>query len=118
MKRHARSGRPLRAERRTLASHALSVLSRQAPHLRTAELRSRARSWAQLGLWPEEMTAWIDAVGVDGAAIARDCRQAGIALSAMDVVLDGGRVKERLRGGEPAFSVLARAASYGRSLSS
>ncbi|MFE9069060.1 hypothetical protein [Streptomyces violaceusniger] len=49
--------------------------------------------------------------------IVMECRQAGIALSAMDVVLDGVRVKQRLRCGEPAFSVLARATSSGRSLS-
>ncbi|MFF3639082.1 hypothetical protein [Streptomyces sp. NPDC002250] len=65
---------------------------------------------------PEEMRGWIAAVGVDGAAIARDCRTAGIALAAMGVVLDGVRVKHRLRGRESAFSVLARAAACGRSL--
>ncbi|KUN75565.1 hypothetical protein [Streptomyces griseoruber] len=70
-----------------------------------------------MGLWPAETEAWIRAVGVDGAAIARDCRTAGIALSAMNVLLDGMRVKHRLRGGEPAFAVLARAASSGRCLS-
>lgn len=86
------------------------------PHLRTAELRTRARAWARLRLWPEEMQAWIAAVGVDGAAVARDCRTAGITLAAMGVVLDGMRVKHRLRGGESAFSVLARAAACGRSL--
>lgn len=69
-----------------------------------------------MGLWPEEMQAWIAALGVDGAAVARDCRTAGIALSAMTLVLDGMRVKHRLRGGESAFSVLARAADCGRSL--
>ncbi|WP_251091394.1 hypothetical protein [Streptomyces sp. Caat 7-52] len=40
----------------------------------------------------------------------------GITLAAMGVVLDGMRVKHRLRGGESAFSVLARAAACGRSL--
>ncbi len=70
-----------------------------------------------MGLWPQETEAWIGAVGVDAATIARDCRTAGIALSAMNVPLDGRRVKDRLRGGEPAFSVLARAAVCGRSLS-
>ncbi|MFF2205166.1 hypothetical protein [Streptomyces sp. NPDC058145] len=44
-------------------------------------------------------------------------RTAGIALSAMDLSPDGVRVKERLWGGEPAFSVLARPAACGRSLS-
>lgn len=77
-------------------------------------MRTRARAWARVGLWPEEMRAWIAALGVDGAALARDCRTAGIALSAMGVVLDGMRVKHRLRGGEGAFSVLARAAACGR----
>jgi hypothetical protein len=63
------------------------------------------------------MQGWIGAVGVDRFAVVRDCITAGIALAARDVVLDGVRVKQRLRGGEPAFSVLARAASCGRSLS-
>jgi hypothetical protein len=54
------------------------MLSRRALHLRTAELRTRARAWAQVGLWPEEMDAWIGAVGVDSAAVARDCQEAGI----------------------------------------
>ncbi|MGX4695050.1 hypothetical protein [Streptomyces sp. JNUCC 63] len=116
-RRAGRAGRR-RQDRRTLESHAFTLLSRQAVHLRPAELRTRARAWAQAGLWPQEMEAWIAAVGVDGAAIARDCRQAGIALSVMDVVLDGVRVKQRLRGGEPALSVQARAASCERPLSS
>jgi hypothetical protein len=103
--------------RRSLESLAFTMLSRQARHLRTAQLRLLARDWAQLGLWPEEMQGWISAVGVDSAAVVRDCGTAGIALAAMDLVLDGVRVKQRLRGGEPAFSVLARAASCGRSLS-
>ncbi|MFC0058220.1 hypothetical protein [Streptomyces actinomycinicus] len=34
----------------------------------------------------------------------------------MNVSLDGRSVKERLQGGEPAFSVLARATACGRSL--
>ncbi|MCQ1577199.1 hypothetical protein [Streptomyces parvus] len=63
------------------------------------------------------METWVGAVGVDGAAITRDCRTAGIALPAMDIVLDGTRVKQRPAGGEPAFSILARAAACGRSLS-
>jgi hypothetical protein len=63
------------------------------------------------------MDAWMAAVGVDGAAIAQACLQAGIALSAMDVVLDGVRVRQRLRGGESAPAVLARAAGCGRTLS-
>ncbi|MFF7359053.1 hypothetical protein ACFZA1_41640 [Streptomyces filipinensis] len=113
-RRTDRSGR--RSDGRTLESHAFTLLSRQALHLRTPELRTRARARARLGLWPEEMQAWIAAVGVDGAAVARDCRTAGIALAAMGVVLDGMRVKHRLRGGESAFSVLARAAACGRSL--
>jgi hypothetical protein len=69
--------------------------------------RPLARIWAQLGLWPEQTRAWIAAVGVDGAALVRDCIAAGIALSAMDAVLDGVRVKQRLQGGEPALSALA-----------
>jgi hypothetical protein len=109
--------RPRAGGRRSLESLAFTMLSRQARHLRTAQLRPVARDWAQLGLWPEEMQGWIGAVGVDSAAVVRDCGTAGIALAAMDVVLDGVRVKQRLRGGEPAFSVLARAASCGRSLS-
>ncbi|MFD5608383.1 hypothetical protein ACFWI5_35975, partial [Streptomyces sp. NPDC127064] len=50
---------------------------------------------------------------MDGTAVARDCHTAGIALSAVGVVSDGMRVKHRLRGGESAFSVLARAANCG-----
>ncbi|MFJ6686295.1 hypothetical protein [Streptomyces werraensis] len=115
----SRGGREARrgADRRSLESYAFTLLSRQAPHLRTAQLRPLARDWARLGLWPGEMQVWIGAVGVDRAAVVRDCGTAGIALAAMDVVLDGVCVKQRLRGGEPAFSVLARAASCGRSLS-
>jgi hypothetical protein len=105
-----------RGDGRTLESHAFTLLSHRAPHLRPFELRTRARAWARVGLWPGEMQAWIAALGVDGAAVARDCRTAGIALSAMGVVLDGMRVKHRLRGGESASSVLARAAACGRSL--
>jgi hypothetical protein len=41
----------------------------------------------------------------------------GIALSAMDVVLDGVRVRQRLRDGESVPVVLACAVSCGRSLS-
>ncbi|WP_330335844.1 hypothetical protein [Streptomyces sp. NBC_00557] len=67
-------------------------------------LRARAQAWTRVALWPAEMDAWIGAVGVDGSAIARDCHTAGIALSATDIVLDGMRVKQRLRGGETAFS--------------
>ncbi|MFE1453051.1 hypothetical protein [Streptomyces olivaceoviridis] len=79
-------------------------------------MRTLARTWARVGLRPEQMQAWIAALGVDGAVIARDCRTVGIALSAMGVVLDGKRVRERLRGGESAFSAMARAAACGRSL--
>ncbi|MEU6557398.1 hypothetical protein ABZ915_45360 [Streptomyces sp. NPDC046915] len=113
----ARQRTARREDRRSLQALAFTMLSRQAVNLRGPELRSRAQAWVRLGLWPQEMEAWIGAVGVDGAAIARDCRTAGIALSAMNVSLDGRRVKERLRGGEPAFSVLARATACGRSLS-
>ncbi|MFI1051787.1 hypothetical protein ACH4U3_39755 [Streptomyces griseoruber] len=115
-RRTGSGGRP-RDDRRSLEHHAFTLLSRQAPHLRPSVLRARALAWAKVGLWPAETEAWIRAVGVDGAAIARDCRTAGIALSAMNVLLDGLRVKHRLRGGEPAFAVLARAASSGRCLS-
>ncbi|MEU7429184.1 hypothetical protein [Streptomyces sp. NPDC040750] len=108
---------PRRDDSRSLQALAFTLLSRQAVTLRGPELRSRAQAWVRVGLWPQEMEAWIGAVGVDGAAIARDCRTAGIALSAMNVALDGRRVKDRLRGGEPASSVLARAAACGRSLS-
>jgi hypothetical protein len=38
-------------------------------------------------------------------------------LSAMDLVLDGVHVKQRLTGGETVFSVLAHAASSGGALS-
>ncbi|MFI7020367.1 hypothetical protein [Streptomyces sp. NPDC050164] len=115
---HGRADRDARRreDHRSLESYAFTILNRQAPHLRTAQLRPRAQAWAQLGLWPEEMQAWIGALGVDRAAVVLDCTTAGIALSAMDVVLDGIRAKRLLRGGEPAFSVLARAASCGRSL--
>ncbi len=104
-------------DQRSLENYAFTMLSRQAPHLRTPHLRPLAKAWAQLGLWPHEMRAWMGAVGVDHAAVVRDCITAGIALSAMDTVLDGVRVKQRLRGGEPAFSVLARAESRGHILS-
>ncbi|MGX1487746.1 hypothetical protein RKD41_000005 [Streptomyces tendae] len=50
-----------------------------------------------LGLWPEEMQAWIAAVGWT----SRGRITAGIALSTMDVVLDGARVKQRLRAARP-----------------
>jgi len=115
----SRGGREARRgeDRRSLESYAFTMLSRQATHLRTAQLRPLARDWARLRLLPEEMQVWIGPVGVDRYAVVRDCITAGIALAAMDVVLDGIRVKQRLRGGEPAFSVLARAASCGRSLS-
>ncbi|MGW0514992.1 hypothetical protein ACWD1W_38270 [Streptomyces olivaceoviridis] len=105
-----------RDDRRSLESHAFTLLSHQAPHLRPPELRTLARTWARVRLRPEEMQAWIAALGVDGAVITRDCRTVGIALSAMGVVLNGKRVRERLRGGESAFSAMARAAACGRSL--
>jgi hypothetical protein len=104
-------------DQRSLENYAFTMLSRQAPHLRTPHLRPLAKAWAQLGLWPHEMRAWMGTVGVDHAAVVRDCITAGNALSAMDTVLDGVRVKQRLRGGEPAFSVLARAESRGHVLS-
>lgn len=110
-----RTGR--RDDRCSLESYAFTVLSRQAVHLRGEQLRGRARAWARVGLWPQELEGWISAVGVDGAAVASACLRAGIALSAMEVVLDGVRVRQRLRGGEPVPSVLARAASCGQSLS-
>jgi hypothetical protein len=116
-RRRTDGGGRRRDDRRSLERHAFTALSHEAGHLRPSDLRTRARAWAGLGLWPAEMEAWIRAVGVDGAAIARDCRTAAIALSAMNVLLDGMRVKHRLRGGEPAFAVLARAASSGRRLS-
>ncbi|MET7489500.1 hypothetical protein [Streptomyces sp. NPDC005538] len=115
-RRSDRGGRP-REDRRAREEFAFKVLSRRAGHLRRPELRDLAQAWTRVGLWPAEMEAWIGAVGVNGASIARDCRTAGIAVSAMDIVLDGMRVKQRLRGGEPAFSVLARATACGRSLS-
>ncbi|MGW6958785.1 hypothetical protein [Streptomyces chartreusis] len=117
--RPRRSGSPRggRDDRRTLESQARTILRRRAGHLRGEQLRGRARAWAGVRLWPAEMEAWIDAVGVDGAVVASACLKAGIALSAMDVVLDGVRVRQRLRGGESAAAVLARAAACGRSLS-
>ncbi|WP_430378166.1 hypothetical protein [Streptomyces sp. B1-3] len=115
--RRRTDGAARRGGRRSLQAVASTLLSGRAPHLRRAGLQARARAWAQLGLWPDEMEAWISAVGVDGAAIARACLDEGIALTAMDVVLDGGRVKSRLRGGETAASVRARAQRCGRSLS-
>lgn len=116
-RQHSGRGGPRREDRRAREDYAFTVLSRRAGHLRRSELRVRAQAWTRLGLWPSEMEAWIDAVGVDGASIARDCRTAGITVSAMDIVVDGMRVKQRLRGGEPAFSVFARVAACGRSLS-
>ncbi|WP_405763941.1 hypothetical protein OHU34_43510 [Streptomyces sp. NBC_00080] len=116
-RRRTDGGKHRRDDRRSLERHAFTLLSREATHLRPSALRDRARAWATVGLWPAEMEAWIRAVGVDGAAIARDCRTAGITLSAMNVLLDGMRVKHRLRGGEPAFAVLARATSSGHCLS-
>ncbi|WP_440581241.1 hypothetical protein [Streptomyces sp. PT19] len=106
-----------RENQRAPEDYALEVLSRRAGHLRRSELRDLARAWTRLGLWPAELEAWVGAVGVNGAAIARGCLTAGIAVSSMDIALDGMRVKQRLRGGEPVFSVLARAAACGRSLS-
>ncbi|MGW1364995.1 hypothetical protein ACWCQP_47345 [Streptomyces chartreusis] len=116
--RTRRAGRSRgRDDRRTLESQALTMLRRRAGYLRGERLRGRARAWAGVRLWPTEMEAWIDAVGVDGAHVASACLKTGIALSAMDVVLDGVRVRQRLRGGESAAAVLARAAACGRSLS-
>lgn len=109
--------RSRRDDQRSLEGHALTVLSRVAKHRRSSELRALARAWAGTKLWPVEMEAWILAVGVDGPAIARNCRTAGIALSAMNVSMDGVRVKHHLRGGEPAFAVLARATGSGHRLS-
>ncbi|MFE0794861.1 hypothetical protein ACFW5P_35495 [Streptomyces rochei] len=93
------------------------MLSRRAGHLRRSERRDLARAWTRLGLWPAELETWVGALGVNGAAIAQGCLTAGIAVSSMDIALDGMRVKQRLRGGEPVFSVLARATACGRSLS-
>lgn len=107
-----------RDDRRTRESQALTVLRRRAGHLRGEQLRGRAQAWARMGLWPTALDAWIDALGVDGAAVASACLKAGITLSAMDTVLDGARVKQRLRGGESVTAVLARAAACGRSLAS
>ena len=115
-RRSERGGRR-REDRRAREEFAFEVLSRRAGHLRRSELRALAQAWTRVGLWPAELEAWVGAVGVNGAAIARDCLTAGIAVSAMDIVLDGMRVKQRLRGGEPVFSVLARATACGRSLS-
>ncbi|MEU6071948.1 hypothetical protein ABZ864_47900 [Streptomyces sp. NPDC047082] len=106
-----------RDDRRSLESVAFTLLGRRAAHLRPAELRARARAWTRVGLWPHEMDAWIGAVGVDGATIARDCLAVGITLPAMNVIVDGVRVKQRLRGGEPVPAVLARATSCGQTLS-
>ncbi|OFA48237.1 hypothetical protein BEN35_19020 [Streptomyces fradiae] len=106
-----------RSGRRSVESQAAMMLSRRAEHLRGDQLRARARTWTRVGLWPAEMEAWIGVMGVDGAAIASACREAGITLPAMEVVLDGVRVRQRLRGGESVASVLARATSSGRSLS-
>ncbi|MFJ9580935.1 hypothetical protein ACIRQF_31660 [Streptomyces sp. NPDC101191] len=116
-RRRSEDGGRRRENRREREDYAFEVLSRRAGHLRRSELRALAQAWTRVGLWPTEMEAWIGAVGVNGAAIARACRTAGIAVSAMDIVLDGMRVKQRLRGGEPVFSVLARATACGRSLS-
>jgi hypothetical protein len=51
----------------------------------------------------------MDAVGVDGSAVAFACLTARVPLTSMGV--DGVRVKHRLRRGEPLPSVLARAAA-------
>ncbi|MEU6667980.1 hypothetical protein [Streptomyces sp. NPDC046727] len=45
-----------------------------------------------------EMRPWIAAVGAE-AAIARECLTAGMPRSAMDLDLDGVRVKQHLTGG-------------------
>jgi hypothetical protein len=115
-RRRSEGGRR-RENQRAPEDYAFEVLSRRAGHLRRSELRDLARAWTRLGLWPAELEAWVGAVGVNGTAIARSCLTAGIAVSSMDITLDGMRVKQRLRGGEPVFSVLARATACGRSLS-
>ncbi|MGX1364710.1 hypothetical protein RKD19_000069 [Streptomyces canus] len=116
-RRRSEDGGRRREDRRARKDYAFEVLGRHAGHLRRPELRALAQAWTRVGLWPVEMEAWVSAVGVHGATIARDCLTAGIAVSAMDTVVDGRRVKQRLRGGEPVSSVLARAAACGRSLS-
>ncbi|MFI9772848.1 hypothetical protein ACIHJG_39330 [Streptomyces sp. NPDC052415] len=115
-RRRSEGGGRRRENRRAREEFAFEVLSRRAGHLRRSELWALAQAWTRVGLWPAQLGAWVGAVGVNGAAIARDCRTAGIAVSAMDIVLDGMRVKQRLRGGEPVFCVLARATACGRSL--
>ncbi|CAK7286402.1 hypothetical protein SGPA1_40662 [Streptomyces misionensis JCM 4497] len=92
-RRADRSGRR-RGDGPSLETYAFTLLSRQAPNLPATELRPRPRprAWARVGLRPQEMQAWIAALGVAGAAVARPCRTADIALAAMGVVLDGMRI--------------------------
>ncbi|MFE0908359.1 hypothetical protein ACFW3Y_34685 [Streptomyces rochei] len=115
--RRRSEGERRRENQRAPEDYAFEVLSRRAGHLRRSERRDLARAWTRLGLWPAELETWVGALGVNGAAIAQGCLTAGIAVSSMDIALDGMRVKQRLRGGEPVFSVLARATACGRSLS-
>ncbi|MFD3422139.1 hypothetical protein [Streptomyces decoyicus] len=105
-----------RPDSRALQDRVAGILRARAPRMRASALRAQAAAWADLRMWPHETEAWIEALGSDGAATAAACRRLGIGLPAMDIVLDGQSAARRLRGGETATAVHARAAALGIAL--
>lgn len=106
-----------RGDGRSLKSYAFTLLSRQAPHPRTSEHRGAGRGpgpgsvcgtrRCRRGSQPSAST-----VPPSPGTAARQASPCPRWASSWN----GMRVKHRLRGGESAFSVLARTAACGRSL--
>lgn len=91
----------------------MRLIARLAPGLRHHQLREHTTAWDALKLTAPELETWMRALGVDGAAAARTCRAFGIGPAALDVVLDGRRVRRRLREGTTVTAVPALAAERG-----
>ncbi|MGP4004646.1 hypothetical protein [Streptomyces sp. 8N706] len=104
--------RPVRPSRATLGEVAERAIREGMPRVRRSDVAVQVRAWARLGLWPQELTAWIRALGKDGAAVAAQCLREGVTLAALEVRLDGVQVRRRLRGGETLDALLAHAAHH------
>lgn len=64
--------------------HAVALpVNDHAPRRRPSACANAAPDWAGLGMWSQEMKAWIRALDVDGAATAAVCARWGLAVASL-----------------------------------
>jgi hypothetical protein len=83
------------------------------PEMPRERVLAWARAWSRVPIEVGQLACWVSAFSADGAVGARTWLGHGLDLDRLEILVDDQRARCRIRNGESAESVIARAKECG-----